>query len=460
MKVGFIVTAAGDAVEFKLFEPAHNSSTPLVAIAQSSGDAAVIIGRLCYRDALSAGFAHLPVAQDNDAALALAVYRELGCRGLERLEGEFSLVIWDARSARLIGIRDPMGGYPLFWSECGDTFVIGTLMHGLLDTLPQPVLNREFLADFLTLPVHRNEGAGESCAYQGIHRVRPGAILVWDAAARRSGQQVYWDWLMQRQEPESDRLEAVAVQYRQVLQNAVRERLRGRTLSHLSGGMDSTSIALLARELIGSGVGEAPLHTLSLVYQRLPGLARESPYIEAALAGKTDIVAHRLVADELLDFDGFADVPLHDEPYAALHRLAADREPLRLAAAIGAATLLTGVGADDLLDMLPYHLADLLRRGRLLSAWREAAQWGQALNCSFWDVLYPFALSPVVPHWFRQLQAAIPGKRWRQQEERAIPPWFAGDFVRCYRLRERLIDQAQQLYHRCSQTACHLSVLR
>jgi asparagine synthase (glutamine-hydrolysing) len=64
----------------------------------------------------------------------------------------------------------------------------------------------------------------------------------------------------------------------------------------------------------------------------------------------------------------------------------------------------------------------------------------------------------VAPRWFRQLQAAIPGKGLRQQEDGAIPPWFAGDFVRCYRLRERLIDHAQQLYHRCSQTALSVCV--
>ena len=79
--------------------------------------------------------------------------------------------------------------------------------------------------------------------------------------------------------------------------------------------MDSTSVALLARELIGAGAAEGPLHTLSLVYERLPQLARERPYIEKVLQGKQDIIAHRIPADDLLHYDAFAKAPPHDEPY-------------------------------------------------------------------------------------------------------------------------------------------------
>ena len=141
--------------------------------------------------------------------------------------------------------------------------------------------------------------------------------------------------------------------------------------------MDSTAITMLAANTVAIKPGTPPLHTLSLVYQRLPKLARERPYVEAILARDHGFVAHRLLGDDLLDFDAFADPPPHDEPYSALWRMSMDRMLLKAAVELGADTVLTGCGADELLDGKPYHFADLLRRGRFLAAWKEASRSGR-----------------------------------------------------------------------------------
>ena len=79
--------------------------------------------------------------------------------------------------------------------------------------------------------------------------------------------------------------------------------------------MDSTSVALLARdELSRSG---RPLHALSLVYESLSDLDGETPYLEGAL-NRPGIRPHRIVADDVLDFDLFCDAPLHDEPFTGI----------------------------------------------------------------------------------------------------------------------------------------------
>ena len=70
--------------------------------------------------------------------------------------------------------------------------------------------------------------------------------------------------------------------------------------AHVSGGMDSTAVALTARDCLNV---REPLHGLSLVYDRPPYLARERPYAESAL-GQGGIAPHRINGDEVLDFDG------------------------------------------------------------------------------------------------------------------------------------------------------------
>src|SRR5262249_10517714 len=145
--------------------------------------------------------------------------------------------------------------------------------------------------------------------------------------------------------------------------------------------------------------GQAPVHGLSLVFDTFPELARERKYLDIALAGQAGIVSHRFAGDALMQFAPFADPPPHDERCPAPGSLAPAEAMTAGAARVGATTVLTGLGADELFDVPPYHLTDLLRRGRLLAAWAEAGRWARADNQGLWQVLWPFGLANVLPAW-------------------------------------------------------------
>jgi asparagine synthase (glutamine-hydrolysing) len=116
------------------------------------------------------------------------------------------------------------------------------------------------------------------------------------------------------------------------------------------------------------------------------------------------------------------------------------------AAAAGADTLLSGHGADGFLDQRPYHLADLLRRGRLWSAWRDARARGRASNVSAWVYLWRFGLLPSLPAaWRAGLGPLWRGGHagWDQQGPGTIAPWVRPDFARTHALRERALRQLQ-----------------
>ncbi len=468
MRVGFTVVRRAKNIEVRINEPVNNDQSALLTYSRAGGSFALLIGYLYYRDDLLTELMalypsdSLPQCQTNDAALALAAYHHLGIASLERLEGDFALVIWDAGSARLIGLRDPLGGYPLFWVQQEDTIAFSTSIQPFCAMLPQCVLNEAYLAEFIMMQAPRNEGSSEQCVYVGIQRVLPGAMVIARADTETIERHVYWNWLTHIKDPGTNDLVDIAEQYRKLLRAAVQQRIRGCTLAHLSGGMDSTSVAFLAQDVICSGIGQAPLHTASLVYDRLPLLARERSYIDCALAHQRAIVAHQLPADDLLDFDIFADPPLHDEPYTALSSLTMMQPFAALAVEIGALTILTGHGADEIHYQLPYYLADVLRhplRGKPAASrnvWQEATKWARAQNCSPWSILRVFGLHPIVAAW-------VAGTWWtclltKKDADWSIPPWIRPDFARRHDLRSRAIENARQMYRQCQQTSLSVTL--
>jgi asparagine synthase (glutamine-hydrolysing) len=462
MRVGFTVLRRAKDIEVHISVPDNNEQSALVTYSRVGNSFALLMGHLYYRSDILAELTavslldSLPECQVSDAALALAAYRYLGIAVLERLEGDFAIVIWDAEIAQLIGLRDPLGGYPLFWIQQESTIAFSTSLRPLCALLPQCLLNEAYFAEFVMMQAPRNESGSEQCAYVGIQRVLPGTMAIARADSEAIERRVYWDWLKHIKDPGTDDLVEIAQQYRQLLRTAVQERIRGCTLAQLSGGMDSTSIALLAQDVICSEVSETPLHTASLVYDRLPLLARERPYIESVLHQERTMVAHQLPADDLLDFDIFTNPPLHDEPYTALASLTMEQPFVTLATEIGALTILTGHGADEIHYLLPYYLADMLRQHHFRKAWQEGTKWAKGRNCSPWSILLTFGFSPIVSTW-------AAGTRWtsffpKKDADWSIPPWIMPDFARRYSLRSRASENARQIYRQCQQTSLSVTL--
>jgi len=105
----------------------------------ATGSVAVVYGRFFYTRQQDA----------SPAVIALAAFRTNGEKGLEALEGEFSAVVWDARTRALVGLRDPLGGGPRFWwshpAGCG----FSTDLRAARAAAGTVGVDREYLADFL-----------------------------------------------------------------------------------------------------------------------------------------------------------------------------------------------------------------------------------------------------------------------------------------------------------------------
>jgi asparagine synthase (glutamine-hydrolysing) len=381
----------------------------------------------------------------------LAAYRHAGLRGLAWLEGEFALVVWDAARRCLIGQRDPLGSWPLFWTKQGTAVGLGTRPRSLAARPGRPGAEYEpaYIAEYLMWPSAAVEPVTERSAFKGVWRVAPGTIVELKPGDNVTSHR-YWDWGSRINPLAGAAIEDMADRLLALLRDAVAERIRsGRVAAHLSGGMDSSTIVCLARDLIAEGVGPAPLATVSLVYEGR-GLAGERAYIDSVVGQGGPIVPIFLRADDALDYRWFErEIPEHDEPFSGLIHLEMERLPLEAAERAGATSILTGLGSDEILDGQPFHLADWIRRCRWGAALREAIAWARAGDKGFGSTLVQFGLEPLLSIALRDglLSRLRQGYgRWPGLGRFTIPPWIHPEFASRHGMRELGIANARRMY--------------
>jgi asparagine synthase (glutamine-hydrolysing) len=272
-----------------------------------------------------------------------------------------------------------------------------------------------------------------------------------------SREHAYWDWPSRIQTVPADSLPNVADRFRELLDHAVRERMReGAVATHLSGGMDSSAVTVLARRRAVEQPARRPVATISLTYHAAE-LARERGYMDLVLQQGGPIEPHFVEADGAIGFDWFArPLPRHDEPYAGLWSLAANRLLVDVAERCEVGTVLTGAGGDEILSYRPLHIADLLRRGRIVSGLREATVWALGQGQGVWSVLRKCALEPL---WACGLGAiSWPLRRcgfktWMQSGRWSVPPWIRPEFARQQQLHDRCQEYSRRLFARPAESS-------
>ncbi len=332
MRAGFEVILKTDRkANFNVFTSQKLPKESLITFAQDSTTsmATVLMGRIYYQDDLKN---HFPEAfqQDltSDADLVLAIFRHYGLPGLEKLEGEFALVVFDPKKQCLLALRDPLGNYPLYWISDGKTLRVSTNLKLLSQRSSQASINQDFLASFLMFPYAFVELNSEQTALEGIQRILPGTLLALHPNGNVN--KIWsWDWLQHIQPIENITLPEAGSQFTDIFRQGIAERIKnGKIASHLSGGMDSSSVVCIARDLLSP----EKLITLSLVYQ-IRSLVGETDYIQMVVDRGGAIEPHYLDGDAASDFQWFPDqIPEHDEPYPGLFHLAMEKVLVDLAA--------------------------------------------------------------------------------------------------------------------------------
>ncbi|MBM3907613.1 MAG: hypothetical protein FJ363_05965 [Gemmatimonadetes bacterium] len=333
---------------------------------------------------------------DSDAQLVHRAYHQWGVRLAEHLLGDFAFVVWDRAQRRLVCARDPHGNRQLYWGCAGAVMAVGSSVD-IVRSLPgvSSDLHAKAVSDFVR---HGWPMEADRTVFRAVHRV-PAAhtVVLQDLDPPRLRR--HWAFPVpspiRHRDPED-----YAAQFREVLQEAVRDRMRTPTAAiYLSGGMDSTMLAATARR----AAPEVSLSAFTMSYPTVAPSDDEALSVEVATRlGLPHTVfnldrAHAL--SYLEDLDALPPLPM-DEP-----DLAPSRETLAPIAAC-APVVIDGEDGDWLL-----HAPTLLTQLRTQPLAEVIGSWGR-----FW---WRTGRRPWVGlEWRDRL------RRWRRSARENRTPWL------------------------------------
>lgn len=226
-----------------------------------------------------------------DSGIILKGFAAWGEGLLDRLLGDFAFAIWNAKRRELVLARDHFGVKPLYYAKLHQRFLFASEIKGLL---AETGLSRELNFARLRSAFEVTDPDVEATFYRNIHRLPPATILtIRDGMMRR---RTYWKPDAEVEMPERPPGE-FEEEFRAVFSEAVKCRLRSAfpVGSHLSGGLDSTAVTCVARDVLRAQSGSAPLKAFSLIFEAVRG-CDEREYIEPVVA-QGGIEPHWIRAD-------------------------------------------------------------------------------------------------------------------------------------------------------------------
>ncbi|MBN1894684.1 hypothetical protein JW906_09320, partial [bacterium] len=288
---------------------------------------------------------------ETDAEALFRLYRKQGRHFLDRINGAFSLAVWDGMHQNLLIATDPMGIYQAFFRAESGGLAFSSRLFPMAEFQTGPGPAAAPLLEYLVFCYN----IGEDTFYPGIKRLKQGHFLEWND----SGHSVcrYWklDFDPDKGLSESKAIEAV----RDALKESVRLRMRPsrKPAAFLSGGLDSSTVVSM---LVRNGADDCRTFSFRCRGESFD----ESHYAE--LVSSTFRTQHQVVEYVPESVYEAGDMTrLMDEPFEDVGISIATYILSRAASETGA-DLFTGDGGDELFAGHPVYLAD---KGARLIGW-------------------------------------------------------------------------------------------
>jgi len=180
----------------------------------------------------------------SDTEVILRAYQRWGSDCLKKFRGMFAIAIWDAVEQRMFLARDRFGIKPLYWTHSTQGLYFASEIKALLPFLERRTINSAALSDYFTFQFC----LGEKTLLDGVWQMPPShfAYVNW---GHQPKMQRYWEVHYDIDYHHTEQW--FTTRLRDLMQDSVRIHMRAdvEVGSYLSGGIDSSLLASLAREI-------------------------------------------------------------------------------------------------------------------------------------------------------------------------------------------------------------------
>jgi asparagine synthase (glutamine-hydrolysing) len=287
----------------------------------------------------------------SDSEIALHLYEDLGAHCVHRLRGEFAIVLWDSVNRTVFAVRDRFGIKPLFYAIHEGKLYFASEVKALFAAGVPARWNRESVYHCLEFGGHQSR-----TLFEGVFQVPPGHYMV--ATEKRFQLHKYWDLDYPKEtEAAPTRSDSeYAEEFRHVLEEAVRIRLRADVPvgCYLSGGIDSCAILGLAARH-----HPEPIRAFTLSFDR-PEYDESQVAREMAAKAGAQFIPIPIRQDEIADH--FADAIQQAETLCVNAHGVAKFLLSRAVRQAGYKVVLTGEGSDEMLGGYLHFRRDMLAR--------------------------------------------------------------------------------------------------
>ena len=271
------------------------------------------------------------------AALLASLYQRFGSSFVGKLEGNFSLVLWDQRERKLLAAVDGFGVNRLVYLRNGRMLAVASRIDALLRTgQGSTEVNPRAIANFMNFGVN----LAPETVFANVHRLAPGMMLIATETTTRIER--YWDMRYEaggdlNERRLAERLESLVAQ---AVAAQVKDDVFAELGAFLSGGTDSSTVVGMMSRL-----GRGPAKTFSIGFDE----ERFNELCYAAITARKFGTDHHTYLVNAADcFEALPQmVRFFDEPFANASAI-----PVyfctRLAAQNGVRVLLAGDGGDEL----------------------------------------------------------------------------------------------------------------
>ena len=184
----------------------------------------------------------------SDTEVLLACYEIWGIDLLKKIKGMFSFSITDLKKNIIFCARDHFGQKPFYYYLNDNSFIFSSELRSLIKNKE---ISKKLDYDNVISYLHYDSFVGETTPIKNCKKLLPSEYLIYDIKNKKIKKDKYWSLNYVRVESNKSRIES---KISSLLKNSVDQHLRSDVpiAIYLSGGIDSTSLAAIAKKELKS----------------------------------------------------------------------------------------------------------------------------------------------------------------------------------------------------------------